>query len=59
MLDFDILDKGLGRVSSAHFVYDSSTEMFVILDFINWPNLIIWLPLFLEILDTICIAIVC
>ena len=26
---------------------------------INWPNVIVWLPLFLEILSNICIAIVC
>ena len=25
---------------------------------INWPNLIVWMPLLLEILDNMCIAIV-
>ena len=29
------------------------------LPFINWPNLIIWLPLLLEILGNKCITIVC
>ena len=29
MLNFDILDKGLGIVSPAHFVHDFSTDMFV------------------------------
>ena len=27
MLNFDILDKGLGIVSAAHFVYDFSTKI--------------------------------
>ena len=26
---------------------------------INWPNFIVWLPLLLEILGIMCIAIVC
>ena len=29
MLNFDFLDKGLGIVSSAHFVYDFSTKMII------------------------------
>ena len=29
MLNFDFLDKGLGIVSLAYFVYDFSTKMFV------------------------------
>ena len=28
MLNFDILDKGLGIVSAAHFVYDFPKKMF-------------------------------
>ena len=35
MLNFDILDKGLGIVSGAHFIYDFSTKMFVKLYSIN------------------------
>ena len=31
MLNFDVLDKGLGIVSPAHFVYDFSTKMFLML----------------------------
>ena len=31
MLKFDFLGKGLGTVSPAHFVYDFSTEMFLML----------------------------
>ena len=57
MLNFDILDKGLGIVS-AYFVYDFSTEMLLKLWSINWPNLNVWLPLPLEMLGNICIAIV-
>ena len=31
MLNFDILDKGLRTFSEAHFVYDFSTKMFLII----------------------------
>ena len=58
MLKFDFLDKGLGIVSPAHFVYDFSTKIFLMLNSINWPNFIPWLPLLLRILGNICIAIV-
>ena len=58
MLNFDILDKGLGKVSPAHFVYDFSTKIFLMLHSINWPNFIAWLFLLLEILGYMCIAIV-
>ena len=50
MLNFDFLDKGVGIVSPAHFVYDFSTKLFLVLYSINWPNFITWLPLLLEIL---------
>ena len=59
MLNFVFLDKGLGIVSPAYFVYDFSTKMFLMLYSINWPNFIVWLPLLLEILGNMCIAIVC
>ena len=59
MLNFDFLDKGLEIVSSADFVYDFSTKMFLMLYSINWPNFIAWLPLLLEILGNMCIDIVC
>ena len=58
-LNFDFLDKGLGTVSPPHFVYDFSTKLFLTLYSINWPNLIAWLPLLLEILNNMCIATVC
>ena len=35
MLKFDFLDKGLEIVSPAHFVYDFSTLMFLMLYSIN------------------------
>ena len=59
MLDFDFLDKSLAIVSPAHFVYDFSTKMFLMLYSINKPNFIAWFPLLLEILGNMCIAIVC
>ena len=66
MLNFDILDEALGIISPAHFLYDFSTKMlcpinvmFLMLCSINWPNFIVWFPLFLEILGNMCIAIVC
>ena len=59
MLNFDILDKGLGMVSPAYFVYDFSMKMFLILYSINRPNFTAWFPLLLEILGNICIAIAC
>ena len=58
MFNFDFLDKGLGIVALACFVYDFSTKMFFMLYSINWPNFIAWLPLLREILDNMCIAIV-
>ena len=59
MLKFEFLDKCLGTVSFTHFAYDISIKIFLILYFISWPNVIIPLPLFVEILGNICIAIVC
>ena len=35
MLNFDFLDKGLGIVAPAHFVYDFSTKMFLMFYSIN------------------------
>ena len=58
MLNFDFLDKDLGIVSPAHFVYEFSTKMFLMLYSINLPNFIAWLPLLLDILGNICIPIV-
>ena len=59
MLNFDFLDKGLGIISPAHFVHDFLTKMFLMLYSINSPNFIAWLPLLLEILANMCVAIVC
>ena len=59
MLNFDFLDKGLENVSTPYFVYDFSTKMFLMPYSINWLSFIVWLPLLLEILANICIAIVC
>ena len=59
MLNFDLLEKDLGIVSPPHFVPDISKKMFLMLYSINWPILIAWLFLLLEILINMCIAIVC
>ena len=59
MLNFHFLDKGLGIVSPAHFVYDFPTEIFLMLYSINWPNFIAWFPLLVEILGSMRIAIIC
>ena len=59
MLNFDFLEKGLGIVAPPYFVYNFSRKMFLMLYSINWPNAIVWWPLLFEILDTMCIAIVC
>ena len=59
ILNFGLIGKGLAIVSPPHFVHDFSRKMFLELYFINWPNFIVWLPLLLEILGIMCIAIVC
>ena len=59
MLNFVILDMGLGIDFPTHFVFDFSTKMFLMLYSINKPNFIAWFPLLLEILGNMCIAIVC
>ena len=59
MFNFDFLDEGLGIVSPAHFVYGFSSEMFLMLYSINRPNFIVCLPLLVEILGNMWIAIVC
>ena len=59
MLNFGFLDKSLGKVSPAHFVYDFSAKMFLMLYSMNRPDFIVWLPLLLEILGNMCISIVC
>ena len=59
MLNLDFLDKGLGIVSPVYFVYDFSTKMFLMSYSINPSKCIVWLPLLLEILGNMCIAIVC
>ena len=54
MLNFNFSGKGLGIGSPAHFVYDFSTKMFLMLYSITLPNFIVWLPLILE-YSAICV----
>ena len=58
MLNFNFPEKSLGLVFPPHFVYNFLRIMFLMLYSINWPNFIVWLPLFLEMLDNMCITIV-
>ena len=57
LFKFNFPEKGLGLVSPPHFAYNFSRIMFKYS--INWPNLIAWLPLFLEILGNMCVTIIC
>ena len=59
LLNFNFLEKGLGIVFPTHFENYFSRKNFLVLYSINWPNFIISLPLFIEILANICIANVC
>ena len=59
MLNFNFPEKGLGLVSPPHVVHDFPRKMFLMLYSINWPNVIVWLPLLLEILGNMCITNVC
>ena len=56
---FWFLEKSLGIVSPPDFMNDFSRKKFLILYSVNWPNFIVWLPVLLEILDNMCIAILC
>ena len=58
IINFDVLEKGLGIVSLPN-VRNISRKMFLMIYSINWSNFIVWLPLLLEILGNMCIAIVC
>ena len=49
----------MGLASPPHFVYDFSRKIFLMLYSINPPNLIVRLPLLLEILSNVCIVIIC
>ena len=56
MLNYNFLEKGLELVSPQHFVHDFSRKMFLMLQSINWPNFIVWLPLLLDIVGNMCIT---
>ena len=57
MLNFDFLEKGLGIVFPKHFVYDFQEKCFSCYIRLTDQNLNLWLPLLLEILGNMCIAI--
>ena len=54
---FRFIRGGSWIVSPSHFVYDFLRKFFLLYS-INWPNFIVSLPLFLEILGNMCIAII-
>ena len=58
MLNFDILDKGLEIVSPAHFVYDFSKKMFLMLYLLTDQISLSGCLYFLR-FGNMCIAIVC
>ena len=55
---FQKLKRGLELVSLPHFWHNFWRKIFLLLYSINWPNVIVWLPLLCEILGNMCIAIV-
>ena len=57
MLNFDVLEKCLGLVSSTHFFF--SRKIFLVLYLINWSHLYVWWPLLLQIFDNMCIVVIC
>ena len=59
MLNFDTLEKCLGILSPPYFVYDFSRKLFLMLYSTKCSDFLFWLPLLLERLSNICIAIVC
>ena len=48
------IKRGLKLVSLPHFLHNFRRKIFFLLYSINWPNVIVWLPL-----GNMCIAIVC
>ena len=51
--------RGLELVSLPHFPDDFRRKIYLALYSITWSNFVVWLPLLLEILDNICIVIIC
>ena len=51
------IKRGLVIVSLPHFPHNFWRKIFLLP--IDWPNFIVWLPLLCEILDNMCITIVC
>ena len=59
MPNFYFLYKSLGLIFPSHFVYDFSRKVFSMLCSINWPNIVVWLPLLLGIFGNMCVVITC
>ena len=56
---FRKIKRSLELVFLLYFPHNFWRKIFLLLYFINWPNFIVWFPLHCEILDNMCIAIVC
>ena len=54
MPNSDFLGKGLGLIYPPDFLYDFFNISHVI--YITWPNLIVWLSLFVELFSNRCIV---
>ena len=59
MLKFSFLEKGLEIGSPPHFLYNFSRKVFLILNSINLPDIIVCLLFHFEILANMCIIIIC
>ena len=59
MLKFDFLKKNPGIVSPTYFLHYFWRKIFLLLYSINRSNFNVWLSLLCEILDNMCIAVVC
>ena len=51
---FSKIKRGLELASFPHFLHNFWIKIFLLLCSVNWPSLIVWLPLLPEILSNIC-----
>ena len=56
---FKKMQRGLALVSLPHFPHNFWRKISLLFCSINWTSFIVWLSLLYEILDNMCIAIVC
>ena len=56
---FQKIKRGLELASLSHLLHNFWRKILLLLYSINWPNLIVWLPLLCKILGNMCVAIFC